>query len=172
FLVADPARHQDKLKDLAELGPLVSLARSSRALALVTGDDAPTPSGKSLLHTGPVSFTGEFFGIPVLDMNAADRAHIEQLLKAGKEVRIKLEVENQITTGPVDSVNIVGERRGYERPEEIVVVGAHLDCWDLSAGAIDDGVGVAAVLEAARQISGNDSRPRRTIRFVLFTGEE
>jgi hypothetical protein len=172
FLVADPARHQDKLKDLAELGPLVSLAMSSRALALVTGDDAPTPSGKSLLHTGPVSFTGEFFGIPVLDMNAADRAHIEQLLKAGEEVRIKLEVENQITTGPVDSVNIVGERRGYERPEEIVVVGAHLDCWDLSAGAIDDGVGVAAVLEAARQISGNDSRPRRTIRFVLFTGEE
>jgi carboxypeptidase Q len=172
FLVADPTGHKDTLKDLAGLGSVVSLALSSRVLAIVTGDDTPAPSGKSLLHTGPASFTGEVFGIPVVDMNAADRARILQLLKAGREVRIKLEVENQITSVPVDSVNVVGETRGYEHPDEIVVAGAHLDCWDLSPGAIDDGVGVAAVLEAAKQISSNGSRARRTIRFVLFTGEE
>jgi Zn-dependent M28 family amino/carboxypeptidase len=70
------------------------------------------------------------------------------------------------------SANVIGEIRGREKPEEIVLLGAHLDSWDLGAGAQDDGAGVGIVLETARQILAAKEPPRRTIRFVLFANEE
>ena len=81
-------------------------------------------------------------------------------------------MQNTFTGGPVDSANAVGEIPGREHPEEIVVVGAHLDSWDLSEGATDNGTGAIAVLAAAEAILNSGQRPRRSIRFVLFTGEE
>ena len=70
------------------------------------------------------------------------------------------------------SANVVGEVVGTERPDEIVLIGAHLDSWDLGDGAIDDGAGVAIVLETARLIRELPRRPRRTVRVVLFANEE
>jgi Zn-dependent M28 family amino/carboxypeptidase len=72
----------------------------------------------------------------------------------------------------VESANVVGEIRGRENPEQVLVVGAHLDSWDLSEGTTDDGTGSASVLASAEAIVRSGMRPRRTIRFVLFTGEE
>jgi Zn-dependent M28 family amino/carboxypeptidase len=86
--------------------------------------------------------------------------------------RIEIEVSNKFVPGPVNIYNTVGEIRGSEKPDEVVVVGAHLDSWDLGQGALDNGTGVAVVLETARQIAKLPSPPKRTIRFVLFTGEE
>jgi Zn-dependent M28 family amino/carboxypeptidase len=74
--------------------------------------------------------------------------------------------------GPVDQFNVVGEIRGYEKPDEIVVLGAHLDSWELGTGALDNGCNAAMVIEAARAIKASGLLPRRTIRFILFSGEE
>jgi len=78
---------------------------------------------------------------------------------------------NQIG-GPVEQENVVGEIRGYEKPDEAVILGAHLDSWELGTGALDNGCNAALVVEAARAIKAMGTLPKRTIRFVLFTGEE
>jgi hypothetical protein len=75
-------------------------------------------------------------------------------------------------TAAVESENVVAEIRGREKPDEWVVLGAHLDSWELGTGALDNGCNAAMVIEAARDISRTGIKPRRSIRFVLFTGEE
>jgi len=87
-------------------------------------------------------------------------------------VEVELDITNTIGDGPVDVYNTVGEIRGTEKPEEVVILGAHLDSWDLGTGSTDNGTGSAAVLEAARALAKLDLKPKRTIRFVLFSGEE
>ena len=85
---------------------------------------------------------------------------------------MRLSVVNDFSPGPVTSNNVVGEIEGTIHPEQVVLVGAHLDSWDLGTGATDDGFGVAAVLGAAQALVRSGLRPARTIRFVLFSGEE
>ncbi|MCI0464087.1 MAG: M20/M25/M40 family metallo-hydrolase [Gemmataceae bacterium] len=91
---------------------------------------------------------------------------------APARTRIEIEVTNRFIPGPVAVYNTVGEIRGSEKPDEFVVVGAHLDSWDLGQGTTDNGTGTTVVLEAARILARCGTPPRRTIRFVLFTGEE
>jgi hypothetical protein len=89
--------------------------------------------------------------------------------------RVEFEVTNKFTPGPVTVYNTVGEIRGSEKPDEYVVCGAHLDSWDLAQGTTDNGTGSMTVLETARilgKAAAEGHRPRRTIRFILFTGEE
>src|SRR5262249_2998959 len=86
--------------------------------------------------------------------------------------RMELEITNKFIPGPIKVSNTVGEIRGSEKPDEFVVVGAHLDSWDLGQGTTDNGTGSSVVLEAARILARCGARPKRTIRFVLFTGEE
>ena len=78
------------------------------------------------------------------------------------------------TRGPaeVESANVVGEVVGSERPNEVVLLGAHLDSWDLGTGALDDGAGCAIVLQAAKLLASHARRPKRTVRVVLFGAEE
>ena len=87
------------------------------------------------------------------------------------KIRARLTMPNKIG-GPVDQFNVVGEIRGDEKPDEIVVLGAHLDSWELGTGALDNGCNAAMVIEAARAIKASGLLPRRTIRFILFSGEE
>jgi Zn-dependent M28 family amino/carboxypeptidase len=105
-------------------------------------------------------------------MSREDQGQIERFLSEGKAVRLHINVQNKFSDGPVESANVVGEILGREHPEQIVVAGAHLDSWDLSEGTTDNGVGVSCVLAAADAIVKSGARPRRTVRFVLFTGEE
>jgi carboxypeptidase Q len=87
------------------------------------------------------------------------------------KIRVRFSMPNKI--GPaVEQENVVGEIRGYEKPDEAVILGAHLDSWDLGTGALDNGCNAALVIEAARALKATGLRPRRTIRFVLFSGEE
>ena len=89
--------------------------------------------------------------------------------------RVEVEIENKFVPGPITVYNTVGEVRGSEKPDEVVVVGAHLDSWDLGTGTTDNGTGSCVVLETARAIATMAKlghQPKRTIRFVLFTGEE
>src|SRR5258708_40108215 len=94
-----------------------------------------------------------------------------RLLQKGSP-EIELSLSNYLSDGPVEVSNTVAEIRGSEKPDEVVIICAHLDSWDLGSGATDDGAGVASVLEAARAIKALGLRPKRTIRVVLFTGEE
>lgn len=87
------------------------------------------------------------------------------------ELRARLTLSNKLS-GPAEQENVVGEIRGYEKPDEIVVLAAHLDSWELGTGALDNGCNAALVVEAARAIKASGLLPRRTIRFVLFGGEE
>jgi Zn-dependent M28 family amino/carboxypeptidase len=85
---------------------------------------------------------------------------------------MEINVQNRWIKGPVTVYNTVGEIKGSEKPDEMVVCGAHLDSWDLGQGAVDNGTGSMVVLETARLIKAMGLQPKRTIRFVLFSGEE
>jgi carboxypeptidase Q len=91
---------------------------------------------------------------------------------APARTRVELDVQNEFVPGPMAVHNTIGEIRGTEKPDEVVVVGAHLDSWDLAQGATDNGTGTVVVLETARLLVKSGVKPRRTIRFILFTGEE
>src|ERR1700704_2584714 len=94
-----------------------------------------------------------------------------RMLKHGK-VEVEIEMTNSFGDKPMDVFNTVAEIRGSERPDEGVILGAHLDSWDLGTGSTDNGTGSMAVLEAARALAKLNLKPKRTLRFVLFTGEE
>lgn len=93
----------------------------------------------------------------------------------GQKVTVETEVTNTFIPGPIVCFNTVGEIKGTEKPDEYVVLGAHLDSWDLGSGTTDNGTGSCVILECARalgELAKQGHRPKRTIRFVLFTGEE
>lgn len=96
---------------------------------------------------------------------------IFRMLKHGP-VTLEIEMTNTLSEKPVEVYNTVGEIKGSEKPDEVVILGAHLDSWDLGTGSTDNGTGSMAVMEAARALMKSGVKPKRTIRFVLFTGEE
>ncbi len=164
----DP-EHFDLFKGMSELPAFLAAADSARAIAIINGDPRP---GILLPHTGPIGLPFHRTNLVVLDMASEQRDLITRTLQLGKAGRVKIEVQNEFTSGAVPSRNIVGEIPGSDYPEQVVVVGAHLDSWDLGTGAADDGFGVAAVLGSAKAILSAGVKPKRTIRFILFTGEE
>ena len=96
---------------------------------------------------------------------------IWRMMKHGP-VTLEIEMTNSFSDKSVEVYNTAGEIRGGERPDEVVILGAHLDSWDLGTGSTDNGTGSMAVLEAARALAKSGLKPKRTIRFVLFSGEE
>ena len=125
-----------------------------------------------LLYRHTNSLTGEIDKIPQAIVAREDAMRLARTVAAypGK-VRVRLSMPNKIG-GPIEQENVVGEIRGYEKPDEAVILGAHLDSWELGTGALDNGCNAALVIEAARAIKATGLLPRRTIRFVLFSGEE
>lgn len=168
FLTPLGPKH-NPLRSYSQLGTLLNAAAKAKAIAVMYPTGRP---GIMLPHTGPAVFHDAYIPIPVLDLPTEQDRLLQRLLAANKHLRLKLDIQNTVTTGPAMCANVVGEIPGREHPEEIVVVGAHLDSWDLGTGSIDDGFGVATVLGVADAILFQHIRPRRTIRFVLFTGEE
>ena len=129
-----------------------------------------------LLYRHTNSLDGEIDKIPQAIIAREDALYLARLVGANKgsgqgTVRVRLSLPNEIS-GPVQQENVVGEIRGYEKPDEVVILGAHLDSWELGTGALDDGCNAALVIEAARAIKAMGVLPKRTIRFVLFSGEE
>jgi Zn-dependent M28 family amino/carboxypeptidase len=109
--------------------------------------------------------------IPALAMSNPDADLLEQQLASGREVRLRLSNSSR-WDGEAQSANVIGEIRGRGLAEEIVLLGAHLDSWDLGTGAHDDGAGVAIVTAAAKLAGEAKQRPKRTIRVVLYANEE
>jgi len=109
--------------------------------------------------------------VPTAFVTAEGYRLIWRLLKRGP-VEVEVELTNSFSEKPVQVFNTVAEIPGSERPEEVVILGAHLDSWDLGTGTTDNGTGSMAVLEAARALRKLGLKPKRTIRFILFSGEE
>lgn len=122
-------------------------------------------------HTGITRYAQDVNAIPAGALSNPDADQLNRLLALGGPVTLKLTLANQ-SMGPLSDANVMAEIKGRELPEEIVVIGAHLDSWDLGTGALDDGAGVGIVLASARIIKSLPQAPRRTIRFVLFGAEE
>jgi hypothetical protein len=110
--------------------------------------------------------------LPSVVIAHEDYAQLERLIRAGVTPRIEGKVTNRTGHTPVQQWNTVADLRGTERPGQVVVLGAHLDSWDLGTGVTDNGTGSMVVLEAARVIAQSGLQPKRTIRFILFSGEE
>jgi len=109
--------------------------------------------------------------IPTAFVTGEGYRMLYRMLKHGK-VEVEIEMTNSFGDKPMDVYNTVAEIKGSEKPDELVILGAHLDSWDLGTGSTDNGTGSMAVLEAARTLAKLNLKPKRTIRFVLFTGEE
>jgi carboxypeptidase Q len=129
------------------------------------------PVGLRTPHTGSVQYQSDLPPIPAAAMSGEDANRIARLTARGRKVRVHLSLEGH-SDADVESANVVGEIRGREKPEEIVVLGGHIDSWDVGAGASDDGVGCVITWEALRLMKKLNIQPRRTVRLVLWTNEE
>jgi carboxypeptidase Q len=162
---------KDRMSAFAQFGNFLIAAHKAGAIAVIGGQGGRKSVGMHLTHTGALGFD-TYYDIPVVSMAAEDQEQLERYLDRGVFVRLKINVQNRATDGPVDSANVIGEIRGTQNPEQIIVVGGHLDSWDLASGTTDNGCGTVVTLGAAEAIIKSGFKPRRTIRFVLFTGEE
>jgi carboxypeptidase Q len=166
-----PAPAKGGLQLFVRFGDFLRAAAPAGVIAVIGGQGGSRSAGMNLTHTGILGFNADF-AIPVVSMTAEDQGQLERFLDRGITPRVRFNVQNTLTNGPVEAANVVGEIPGNEHPEQVLVVGAHLDAWDLAEGTTDNGSGSATVLAAADAIKRSGERPRRTIRFVLFTGEE
>jgi carboxypeptidase Q len=163
---------KNAMSTFTQLDGFLKAAYTAGAAAVIAGQGAGLAAGMNLTHTGVLGFN-TVYNVPVVNLTAESQSLLQRLMdRAGDDaVRIHVDIQNTIT-GPVPSADVVGEVRGTSEPNEVVVIGGHLDSWDLSAGATDDGTGAMAALAAARAIAASGYRPKRTVRVVLFTGEE
>lgn len=122
-------------------------------------------------HTGIMRYKDGVARIPAAALSNPDADLLSNMLRRGQPVVVELDIDAGM--GPqYESANVIAELRGRERPEEIVLIGAHLDSWDLGTGAIDDAAGIAITARAAALIAALPRRPRRSIRVVAFANEE
>ncbi len=122
-------------------------------------------------HTGSLRYQQGVPRIPALALSNPDADQLERIAGDGKTLSVRIKVDSSEVPA-AQSGNVIAEVVGREVPEEIVVIGAHLDSWDLGTGAIDDGAGVGITMAALELIKDAGLAPRRTIRLVLWGAEE
>ena len=157
----------DLFEEYERAGGVIDRALSAGAAAIFWMSTRPN----LLLYRHNNSVNGELEKTTQAVLAREDAERIARFLASNVRVQAHLDMPNKIT-GPVESENVVAEIRGREKPNEFVLLGAHLDSWELGTGALDNGCNAAMVIDAARVIHASGTIPRRSIRFVLFTGEE
>ncbi|MFZ0878808.1 MAG: M20/M25/M40 family metallo-hydrolase [Candidatus Acidiferrales bacterium] len=157
----------DLFNEYLHQGEIIDRAVKAGAAAVFWMSTRPS----LLLYRHDDSNDGTLEKLPQAVVAREDAERIARFIAAGVKVNVHFEMPNKIT-GPEECDNVVAEIRGREKPEEFVLLGAHLDSWELGTGALDNGSGAAMVIDAARVIHASGTIPRRSIRFVLFTGEE
>jgi hypothetical protein len=151
---------------------LRSLRKELEAMKVAGMVDA-APRG-DLLHTsGLHRITWDKLPtLPAVTLHRKQYDEIAGWLGAGKAVTLEFDIRNYFKPGPITLYNVIADITGSEKPDEYVIVGGHIDSWDGATGATDNGTGVATTLEAARILAKSGVRPKRTIRFMLWSGEE
>ncbi|HET7891811.1 MAG TPA: M20/M25/M40 family metallo-hydrolase [Candidatus Sulfotelmatobacter sp.] len=157
----------DLFAEYTKAPPVIDLAvkGKARAVAFVATRE------HDILYRHTNSGAGEIDKLPMVIVAREDGERMVRLLAAGNLVWADLSIPNQIG-GPVKTANVIAEIRGSEKPDEFVILGAHLDSWELGTGALDNGCNSALVVDALRAIKASGVKPARTIRFILFSGEE
>lgn len=123
-------------------------------------------------HTGSTNVSMGYTKVPAVALSNPDADQLERLLEYGHTPTIRLNIVTK-DLGPIVTKNVIGEITGSEMPDEVIIIGGHLDSWDLGTGAVDDGAGVAIAIATANLIKNNiNERPRRTIRVILWGAEE
>lgn len=122
-----------------------------------------------IMFTGTASVTGELLNIPAVCIPKEEGFKIKEKLKA-KKVNAHIAMTNH--SDPIKARNVIATLKGSELPDEKILIGGHLDSWDLATGAIDNGIGSFAVLDIARAFKANNLQPKRTVQFIMFMGEE
>ncbi len=110
--------------------------------------------------------------LPYITMDKLQYEAIQTGVQSGESPRLRFDIRNHFVKGPIPLYNVIAEIRGSEKPEEVIIIGGHLDSWDGATGTIDNGTGAASTLEAARILMTVGARPKRTIRFMLWSAEE
>ena len=147
-------------------GTVFAAAKKAGAVAVLLQSTRP----RGLLYHHPVGLGRDLAPLPAAMVSREHAARLVRLAETG-DVTVRLSISNR--TGPAyEAQNVVAEIKGSEKPEEVVLLGAHLDSWDLGTGANDNGVNVALVIDVLRGIRELGLKPRRTIRFALFNAEE
>jgi carboxypeptidase Q len=146
----------------------VEAARAGAVASLVR---SVTPYSQQTPHTGGMRYDSAVTRIPHAAITVEDAMMLRRMQERGERVRVTLAM-NARTLPDVPSRNVVAEIRGSERPDEVVVLGGHIDSWDVGTGAMDDAGGSVAAWEAVRLMKALGLRPRRTVRVVLWTNEE
>ncbi len=153
-------------REYVEGAAIEARARAAGARGLVWM--ASRPHGLLYRHN---SALGPANRLVIVTMAREEALRAERLLESGK--RLSLTAAVAVEGGkPYNAENVIAEIRGEEKPEEVVIVGAHLDSWDLGTGALDNGCNVAMLIDVARQMKRLGLRPRRSVRFALWNGEE
>lgn len=179
---ADSQRQRDSFRRLFGLPP--GLDSAQRAAITQFRNDLPfllrnagalgeiLDAGKEQDLLNMSGSPNRIYPYPRIVVAHEDYAMLDRLLTAGTAPQVEANITNTMTTDSVPQWNTVAEIKGSTAPGEVVIVGAHLDSWDLGSGTTDNGTGSMATLEAARIIARSGVKPKRTIRFILFTGEE
>lgn len=124
-----------------------------------------------LLYRHMNSTGGNLMPIPQLLVAREEALRMARLIAAGKRLTVDISMPNNV--GPAfATANVVAELRGSELPDEFVILGGHLDSWDLGTGALDNGCNIALIIDTLRAIKASGIKPRRSVRFILFSGEE
>jgi carboxypeptidase Q len=146
---------------------IIDQAVKGKALAIAFQSTRP----HDLLYRHTNSLAGEIDRLPMVLVAREDAGRMVRLLASGQKLYADLAIPNHVG-GPITATNVVAELRGSEKPDEFVVLGAHLDSWELGTGALDNGCNAALVIDALRAIKASGLQPRRSMRFILFSGEE
>lgn len=146
---------------------IIDRAVKGKALAIAFQSTRP----HDLLYRHTNAADGEIDRLPMVLVAREDAGRVARLLASGQKLYADISIPNAVG-GPITAANVVAELRGSEKPDEFVILGAHLDSWDLGTGALDNGCNAALVVDALRAIKASGVRPRRSIRFILFSGEE
>ena len=146
-------------------------SRAARHGAVAMLVRAIGPTGLRTAHTGALTYASDSPKIPAAAIAAEDADRLQRMADRGDRAVVRLTMEAHFDPD-VASANVIGEIRGRDKPDEVVVVSGHLDSWDVGAGATDDGGGCVVTWEALRIMKKLNLRPRRTVRVVLWTNEE
>jgi carboxypeptidase Q len=157
----------DLFAEYANAPPVIDAAVKGKAIAVAF----MATREHDILYRHTNSAQGEIDRIPQVLVAREDGERIARLLAAGHPVFADLNIPDRIG-GPIQTSNVVAEIKGTEKPDEFVILGAHLDSWELGTGALDNGCNAALVIDALRSIKASGLKPRRSIRFILFSGEE
>lgn len=123
-----------------------------------------------ILTTGTVSYTDKLVKNPVICISRRDGKRIREFLQRGEDVSANIQIKNNYE--PTSARTVVAKLPGTKKPNERVLLGGHIDTWDISSGAMDNGIGSFAILDIARAMKKIDLKPARTIQFMFWMGEE